>query len=318
MILQENLKYKLEDFDVDIQDIVDTCLCDDIVMLKMEGVEVIPQDVSDVRNKGNVENSTEFLNSQRSEQKISDCKESMYVPVVEGTNISNENNEQASSIEVAFEKSSLSYLCLKCKEGKSDVTIILKNWSHTYILFVGFFSQSDLDTHMIAHPHDDVPFCSLCQKNYINLKSLKRHVRTHIIQKKFSCNFCKKTFSESGNLTRHVRKHVGEKKHFCSTCGRRFYEAGRLKEHMRMHSGEKPVQCDICLKSFTTKNALKSHLKSHSDERKYSCEFCKKCFKHSFVLTQHLKIHSGKKPYSCEICGKSFSQVSTYSITITK
>lgn len=43
----------------------------------------------------------------------------------------------------------------------------------------------DLETHMIAHPVDDRPYCTLCKKQFKDLKILKRHVRIHFKKKPF-------------------------------------------------------------------------------------------------------------------------------------
>lgn len=48
--------------------------------------------------------------------------------------------------------------------------------------------ECDLETHMIAHPEDDRPFCTLCKKQFKDLKILKRHVRIHFKKKPFEVN----------------------------------------------------------------------------------------------------------------------------------
>lgn len=48
-----------------------------------------------------------------------------------------------------------------------------------------FDLDCDLQTHMIAHPEDKKPFCTLCQKQFKDLRVLKRHVRTHFKKKPF-------------------------------------------------------------------------------------------------------------------------------------
>lgn len=188
-----------------------------------------------------------------------------------------------------------------------------------------FDLDCDLQTHMIAHPENDKAICTLCKKQFKDLKVLKRHVRIHLKKKPyevnrmnkcvhvckpfFQCNICNRPFSESGSLTRHLRKHRGEIRHLCSVCGKGFYEANVLMVHMRTHTGEKPIACGLCEKRFSDPNGLRSHMRSHTGERKHFCNICNKSFSHSFVLKKHLRVHSGEKPYSCSVCGKRFTQV---------
>lgn len=55
--------------------------------------------------------------------------------------------------------------------------------------------ECDLETHMIAHPEDNKAFCTLCKKQFKDLKILKRHVRIHFKKKPFEVNWFKSVFA---------------------------------------------------------------------------------------------------------------------------
>lgn len=48
-----------------------------------------------------------------------------------------------------------------------------------------FDLECDLETHMIAHPENDDTTCTLCQKQFKDLKVLRRHVRIHLKKKPY-------------------------------------------------------------------------------------------------------------------------------------
>lgn len=52
-----------------------------------------------------------------------------------------------------------------------------------------FDLDCDLETHMIAHPENNKAVCTLCKKQFKDLKVLKRHVRIHLKKKPFEVKF---------------------------------------------------------------------------------------------------------------------------------
>lgn len=53
------------------------------------------------------------------------------------------------------------------------------------VCYEGFSLEDDLQIHMIAHPNDDNPVCTMCNKQFNDLKVLRRHVRIHMKRKPF-------------------------------------------------------------------------------------------------------------------------------------
>ncbi|KAH9916405.1 STE like transcription factor-domain-containing protein [Epithele typhae] len=72
------------------------------------------------------------------------------------------------------------------------------------------FAQQRLD-HSITLPTRSRPafVCPLfsCGRMFKRMEHLKRHLRTHTLERPFQCDRCKKRFSRSDNLTQHVRTH---------------------------------------------------------------------------------------------------------------
>ncbi|XP_029721452.1 zinc finger protein 883 isoform X1 [Aedes albopictus] len=185
--------------------------------------------------------------------------------------------------------------------------------------------------------------CEVCNKRFSNTSKLKRHSRTHLVDKPHVCNICGMSFAESSNLTKHHRKHTGElrnvvgKPNLCSVCGKRFKWATSLSKHMKHHTklklftcpypncakyyveqrsldihiyshdGKKPFTCGYCTKGFTQKCNLEKHERVHTGEKPFKCNFCHKSFAQSGYLVIHQRIHSQEKPYNCDECGKQFA-----------
>ncbi|XP_055533904.1 zinc finger protein 260-like [Wyeomyia smithii] len=158
--------------------------------------------------------------------------------------------------------------------------------------------------------------CAVCHKKFADSGKLRRHSRTHLIDKPHVCKVCGMSFAESSNLTKHHRRHTGElrnvvgKPNLCSVCGKRFKWATSLSKHMKHHTKRKLFICPYqgCSKYYVEQRSLDIHVFSHDGRKPFSCGFCNKGFTQKCNLQKHERVHTGEKPFKCNVCHKSFAQ----------
>lgn len=71
--------------------------------------------------------------------------------------------------------------------------------------------------------------------------------------KPFKCIMCQKEFLTGYVLKKHMETHISERRYKCGECGKLFKAIGHVREHMRAHSDERPYRCSFCDKSYKTK-----------------------------------------------------------------
>ncbi len=105
--------------------------------------------------------------------------------------------------------------------------------------------------------------CSLCTIEFKTNGNLKQHVEVvHDKIKDIECVFCQKEYLSVAHIQRHILRHVKEKPYFCTLCERSFATGTDLKMHMPVHTGERAYKCDICGKITLTRKVWKG-LKYH-------------------------------------------------------
>lgn len=86
--------------------------------------------------------------------------------------------------------------------------------------------------------------CSQCNKEYANLKNLKRHIREeHTFGRKHQCKLCKKRFLNPKSLKEHEAIHTGLPNYICEYCDAPFKSNGNYYSHKRrLHPVEYAAQ----------------------------------------------------------------------------
>lgn len=83
-------------------------------------------------------------------------------------------------------------------------------------------------------------FCSVCERSYMTLSSLKRHSNVHSWRRKYPCHFCDKVFALAEYRTKHEVWHTGERRYQCIFCWDAFATYYNLKTHQKAIHGINP------------------------------------------------------------------------------
>nr|XP_033781291.1 zinc finger and BTB domain-containing protein 4 [Geotrypetes seraphini]XP_033781292.1 zinc finger and BTB domain-containing protein 4 [Geotrypetes seraphini]XP_033781293.1 zinc finger and BTB domain-containing protein 4 [Geotrypetes seraphini]XP_033781294.1 zinc finger and BTB domain-containing protein 4 [Geotrypetes seraphini]XP_033781295.1 zinc finger and BTB domain-containing protein 4 [Geotrypetes seraphini]XP_033781296.1 zinc finger and BTB domain-containing protein 4 [Geotrypetes sera len=83
-------------------------------------------------------------------------------------------------------------------------------------------------------------FCTVCERSYMTLSSLKRHSNVHSWRRKYPCRYCDKIFALAEYRTKHEVWHTGERRYQCIFCWETFVTYYNLKTHQKAFHGINP------------------------------------------------------------------------------
>ena len=154
-----------------------------------------------------------------------------------------------------------------------------------------YTTKASLDNHLVVHS-EDLHACTLCDKTFVRLHSLKYHVEQAHCETKpsFLCSLCGKSFTKKSNLNYHILIHTGERRYPCTSCDKRFTKPHDMKIHIRrVHGTLRPAVCTRCDKSFATKGQINVHEMLHCSGQRYACPECKQIFPFVSAVRRHVK-----------------------------
>ncbi len=174
--------------------------------------------------------------------------------------------------------------------------------------------------------------CCVCCERFEFSKSLKSHMKVHVLDEEFSCFMCRAVVYQLTDLITHITKQHGPDQpsvdckvstvesttsdsvqeentspdkivHICTTCGQICTYLLVLKRHQAKTHNVKKKTCPVCFKAVFQ---LASHMLSHTGEKPYKCDKCEYSSAQRGSLNLHMLRHSEQKNHQCQQCGKLF------------
>ncbi|XP_055641197.1 transcription factor IIIA [Toxorhynchites rutilus septentrionalis] len=182
-----------------------------------------------------------------------------------------------------------------------------------------FFHEQSMRRHYeLKHVLGKSWSCQECGEKFWRKLQLKRHMFKHTGQYPHQCHVCEKGFINLRSLRNHRMTHA---LHRCDCCAAEFIRWKDLVAHRRLQHATL-YQCVTCQRKFPSRKNLKAHVKVHrksqenSDQEVFQCphEGCPKFYDYERNLVAHIRSkHEGTRRYVCPVpnCGRSLSSNQT-------
>ncbi|RVE42468.1 hypothetical protein evm_012898 [Chilo suppressalis] len=86
-----------------------------------------------------------------------------------------------------------------------------------------------------VHLSEKNKICAVCKKGFYTESNLQDHMITHNQLKVFECDVCAKSFARRECFKAHYRIHTGERPYACKICALTFVQRASLRFHMKSH-----------------------------------------------------------------------------------
>lgn len=128
--------------------------------------------------------------------------------------------------------------------------------------------------------HDNVSsdlICPKCNKRFVSLSLLRKHVLNH---HKFKCIHCPRDTTKSFETQQGLRLHQRNQHdsifcYKCKVCPQAFERREELQKHKQSkHARGNDVKCDFCPKMLMSVFEKENHIKKEHSNRRYYCFLC--------------------------------------------
>ncbi|CAH1779327.1 unnamed protein product [Owenia fusiformis] len=207
---------------------------------------------------------------------------------------------------------------MKAKHGKLDPQILLsppserqKNDSQEILTFYDYIKKNHPKKKRVRNvEYQDIPGeypCPECDKMFLRIRYLRRHMQSHKPGSKVVCDECGKSFRTKAYLGLHMKTHEAKKPYECPECDFKSSMNQAIHKHRQIHNAGSLV-CDICGFAYSDKSTLVKHKQVHDLSRPYACTYdtCAWRFKTEVLCRAHIRAHTEEGKFKCTRCGYAF------------
>ncbi|KAG2468336.1 ZBT38 protein, partial [Polypterus senegalus] len=145
---------------------------------------------------------------------------------------------------------------------------------------------------------DDTVTCSVCDEDFPDYSSLRKHERHHQSGKSFKCITCGRQFSTLKKLDKHELSHLIE--FVCMQCQESFHSRELLEEHQKVHQVEPDEQVVDKMKEPGYLDKCNLPRVGRRPSIRHACTYCSKICKTAAALGRHMKRHEIDKEGSAD------------------